>query len=79
MSANLEKSAVDIRLEDVFPFQSQRRAMPKNIHTTVQLCSFHMLAKLYSKSFKLGFNSMWTKNFQMYKQSLEEAKEPEIK
>ena len=53
--------------------------MPKNIHTTVQLCSFHMLAKLYSKSFKLGFNSMWTKNFQMYKQSLEEAKEPEIK
>ena len=38
-----------------------------------------MLAKLYSKSFKLGFNSMWTKNFQMYKQSLEEAKEPEIK
>ena len=26
-----------------------------------------MLASLYSKSFKLGFNSTWTKNFQMYK------------
>ena len=31
--------------------QSQRRAMPKNVQTTVQLCSFHMLARLCSKSF----------------------------
>ena len=38
--------------------QSQRRAMPKNAQTTAQLCSFHMLARLCSKSFKLGFNSM---------------------
>ena len=29
-----------------FSFQSQRRAMPKSIRTTAQLCSFHMLAKL---------------------------------
>ena len=43
--------------------QSQRRAMPKNVQTTKQLLSFHMLAKLCSKSFKLGFNSMWTENF----------------
>ena len=28
-----------------FSFQSQRRAMPKNVHTTTQLHSFHMLAK----------------------------------
>ena len=47
-----------------FSFQSQRRAMPKNVQTTVQLCSFHMVARLCSKSFKLGFSSMWTKNFQ---------------
>ena len=26
-----------------FSFQYQRRAMPKNVQTTVQLCSFHML------------------------------------
>ena len=26
-------------------FQSQRKKMPKNVLTTVQLCSFHMLAK----------------------------------
>ena len=28
-----------------FPFQSQRRAMPKNAQTTAQLHSSHMLAK----------------------------------
>ena len=28
-----------------FLFQSQRRAMPKNVQTTTQLYSFHMLAK----------------------------------
>ena len=50
-----------------FSFQSQRRAMPKNVQTTGQLCSFHMLIRLCSKSFKLGFSSMWIENFQMYK------------
>ena len=29
--------------------------MPKNVQTMLQLCSFHMLVKLCSKSFKLGF------------------------
>ena len=48
-------------------FQSQRRAMPKNTQTTIQLPSFHMLAILCSKSFKLGFCSLWTEKFQMYK------------
>ena len=28
-----------------FSFQSQRRAKSKNVQTTTQLCSFHMLAK----------------------------------
>ena len=32
-------------------FQSQRRAMPKNIQTTAWLHSFHMLARLRSKIF----------------------------
>ena len=41
--------------------------MPKNVQTTTQLHSFHMLARSRSKSFKLGFNSTWTENFQMYK------------
>ena len=42
----------------------QRRAMPKNVQTTVQFCLFHMLARLCSKSFKLGFSSTWPENLQ---------------
>ena len=38
-----------------------------------------MLVKLFSKSFKLGFSSIWTENFPMYKLDLEKAEEPEIK
>ena len=38
-----------------FSLQSQRKAMPKNVHIAVQLHSFHMLAKTCSESFKLGF------------------------
>ena len=45
----------------------------------MQLCSFHLLARLCSKSFKLGFSSMWTENLQMYKLLLEKAETPEIK
>ena len=41
-----------------FSFQSQRRAMSKNVQTTAQLHSSHMLAKLYLKVAKPGFNSM---------------------
>ena len=41
--------------------------------------SFHMLARLCSKSLKLGFSSMWTENFQIYKLDLEKAEEPGIK
>ena len=37
-----------------FSLQSQRKAMLKNVQTTVQLCSFCMLARLCSKS--LGFS-----------------------
>ena len=28
-----------------FSFQSQREAMPENVHAAVQLCSFHLLAR----------------------------------
>ena len=62
-----------------FSFQSQRRTMPKNVQTTAQLHSSHTLAKQCSKFSKLGFNSMWTVNFQMFKLDLVKAEEPEIK
>ena len=41
-----------------FSFQSQRRAMPKNVQTIIQLCSFQMLGRLCSKYFKPDFSSM---------------------
>ena len=62
-----------------FSFQSQRKAMPKNAQTTIQLLLFHILVRLCSKSFKLSFSSTWNKNFQMYKLGLVKAEEPEIK
>ena len=62
-----------------FSFQFQRRVMPNNVQTTVQLHSFHRLVRLCSKSFKQGFSSMWTKNFQMYKKDYEKAEETELK
>ena len=78
--SKLENSAVVTGLEKVsFSFHCQRRAMKRNVQTTIRLHSFHMLAKLRSKSFKLGFSTTWTENFQMYKLGFEEAEEPEIK
>ena len=67
MPANLENSA---EAPGQFSFQSQRRVVSKNVQTTTQLCSFQMLVRLCSKSFKLGFSRMWTENFQMHKLDL---------
>ena len=44
-----------------------------------QLHSSHMLAKEWSKFSKLGFNSTWTENFQMFMLYSEKAEESEIK
>ena len=62
-----------------FSFQYQRRAVPKNVQSTIQLSSFHMRARSCSESSRLGFNSTRTENFQMYKLDLEKAEESEIK
>ena len=62
-----------------FSFQSQTKAMPKNVPTTTQLHSSHTLAKQCSKFSKPSFNSTWTVNFQRFKLDLEKAEEPEIK
>ena len=54
-----------------FSFQSQRRTVP-NYHTVVLISR---ATKFKLKILQLGFNSMWTKNFQMYKLGLEKAEE----
>ena len=59
-----------------FSFQSQRKAMPKS-YCTIVLISH--TSKVMLKILKLGFNSLWTENFQMFKLDLEKAEEPEIK
>ena len=79
MSANLENSTVPTGLEVSFhsnPKEGQCKEC-SNYHT-ISLIS-HALARLCSKSFKLSFNSAWTKNFQMYNLDLEKAEELEIK
>ena len=43
--------------EGQFSFQSQRRAMSKNVQSTIQLCLFQRLRRLCSKSFKIGFST----------------------
>ena len=80
MSVNLENSPVAHRTKKgKFLFNHKKRAMPKNAQAAAQLFSFHMLALLCSKSFKLGFSSTWTENLKMYKLDLEKVEEPEIK
>ena len=54
-----------------FSFQFQRSEVAKIVQTTIQLRLFHRLASLCSKSFRLGFSSTWTENFQIYKLGLE--------
>ena len=56
MLANLEKSVTATELEKVqFSFQSQRRAMPKNDQTTIELNSFHMPVKVMLKILQTRF------------------------
>ena len=47
-----------------------------NYHT---IALFSQASKVLLKILKLGFSSMWTKNFQMYQLRLERAEESEIK
>ena len=62
-----------------FSFQSQRKAMPKNAQTTVQLHSSHTLVKWCLKFSKSGFSNTWILKFQMFKLILKKAEEQEIK
>ena len=80
MPANLETSEVATWLEKVsIHYNPKNKAMPKNVQTTTPLHSSHMLANQCSKFSKPGFNSMWNKNFQVFKLDLEKAEEPEVK
>ena len=62
-----------------FLFQCQRKAMPKNVQTTAQLHSSHVLVSNAQNSPSQASSNTWTVNFQMFKLVLEKAEEPEIK
>ena len=68
-----------ISLSSDFENHIKSQILQKKVQTASQLHSFHMLARLCSISFKLGFSSMWTETSQMFKLGLEKAGEPEIK
>ena len=51
----------------------------KECSNCTQLHSFNELARQCSKSFKLGLNSTYTENIQMFNLGLEKAEAPEIK
>ena len=80
MAANLENSPGRRTGKSQFSFEFQRKAMPKNAQTEAQLLhSSYLLGKSCSKFSKPGFNSMWTKDFQIVKLDLEKIEEPELK
>ena len=62
-----------------FSFQSQRKAVPKNVQTTSKLHSSYTQQSNAQKFSKPGFSNTWTVNFLMFKLVLEKAEEPEIK
>ena len=65
--------------KDEFSFQSQRKAMPKNVQTTAQLALISHGSKVMLKILQASLQQYVTKNFQRYKLDLEKAEEPEIK
>ena len=58
--------------------QFPRRAILKSFQTIEQLHSFPMLVRSCLKSCMLGFSTVWTKNFQMSKLSLERGTRNQI-
>ena len=81
MPANLENSAVATRLENVslvfIPKPKEDNAKECSNYRTIAFLSH--ASKVMLKILQVGFNSMWTENFQMYKLDLEKAEQPEIK
>ena len=79
MPANLENSAVATDWESsiIFLIPKKSNARESSNYHTVTLISY--ASKIMLKIFHLGFRSMWTEDFLMYKLDLEKAEEPEIK
>ena len=70
----IEKPAVATGLENV-SFHSN----PKECSNYLTIALITHVSNVILKILQVGFNSMWTKDFQMYKLDWEKAEEPDIK
>ena len=75
--------SMDMNLRKLQEIVKNREAWHAAVHgvakSQTRLNNWAETTRLCSKSFKLGFNSKWTENFQMYKLGLEKEEEPEMK
>ena len=77
MPADLENSAVATGLEKVFPFQSQRKAMPENVQTTTQLYSH--TSKVMLKILQARLQQYMNCELSDVQAGFRKAEKPEIK
>ena len=75
MPTKLENSAVATGLEKVSFHSNPKKGNAKECSNYCKTALISHSSKVCSKSFKLGFCSTLTKNFQMYKLGFEEAEE----
>ena len=62
-----------------FSFQSQRKAMPKDVQTAIQFSLISHTSKVMLKILQARLQQYMNCDFQMFKLDLEKAEEPEIK
>ena len=76
MSPNFENPVMSTGLEKVRFYSNPKEGQWQR---TFKLPFIVLVTSLCSKSFKLVFSILWTKNFQIYKWGIQEAEEPEAR
>ena len=79
MPENLENSAEATGLEKISFHSNPKEGQCQRMFKLPTIVLISHASQVMHKILQLGFSSMWTKNFQMYKLDLEKAEEPEIK
>ena len=79
MPANLENSAVATGLENVSFHPNPKKGSAKECSNYQTIVLISHASEVILKILQSRLQQYWTKNFQMYKLSLEKAEEPEIK